>query len=178
MFHFLVILMLGANPQPAQMQAHEDSLIIYNAYKSSVRLLKETTDMHQWYKMEDTLSFGTACAFRRLKLYNNEEYKPLMVYEKKGMGVAPYYPPPSDILNITPDLRGDEEALSLYRTTAYSVIGQQTKFLLNDKGRSVAPYIERVYFDAESNIIKIVKLNPITHLPLIEQEPEFYLTSN
>ena len=178
MFHFLVILLLGHSPEAAAMQSYEDSVIVYNAYKDNIKTLKETSDMHKWYRLEDTLSVRTACSLRRLRLYNHAEYKPVIIYEKKGMGIAPFYPAPSGTSYNTPNSNVNAATLSLYRATAYSVIGQETRFIVNEKGRSIIPYVERVYFDVNHNLIKIVKLNPITFLPLVPRKQDEMVSLN
>jgi hypothetical protein len=154
MIHFLILLTLNSEPSETK-QAQEDSLLIYNYYKTSVKTLKETADPHQWFTLEDSLSRATACAFRRLSIYNKKEYKPAGVYDREGFGIAYYFPPPAN---------GK-------RLVAFTLIDRQTKFLVSEKGKSKIPYCEKLYYDNERNLIRVEKLNPLTLEPLaVEQK--------
>ncbi len=178
MWSYLLFLLLGPSVELSNEQAYQDSLFIYNTYKDNIQTLRETNDPNYWYRLEDTLSFSTACSFRRLTLYNKTSYKPVLVYDKRDFGIAPYYPAPSGIVSQIPDVSVNTDVLHAYRTTAYSVIGQETKFIADKNGKTIMPYIERVYYDVDNNIIKIVKLNPVTYLPINQSEGEPVLSFN
>lgn len=160
MIHFLVILLIGL--VPTKLQAHEDSVTIYNAYTDNIKVLTDITDHQKWYGIQDSLDKLTACCFRRLSLYNGKVYHPLKEYNKEGFGVAYFYPQPVDTL----------------KQTYFSVIDLQTKFILRDDGKTKIPYNERWYFGEDHSLVKIEKLDPVTLDPLKPEDTSQFLSLN
>lgn len=150
MLKFLLLLL---TPAASKAQAQQDSLLIYNAYKSNIEILVQEKDYQRWSLLQDSLDRATACAFRRLSLYNKEEYKPSRNYEREGFGEAYYFPAPT----------GLHETVSLpvsHGAPAFSIVSHQTKFITRDDGKTRIPYIERLYFDGAHRLMKVEKIDP------------------
>ena len=157
MLHFLLFILTttACNKE----QSHRDSVLIYNAYAGSITRLQNITDPQEWYALEDSLDRATACAFRRLSLYNKRDYVPVKKYDKQGVGEAYSFPEPTDPNRIS-----------------FSLIDKQTTFLITDDGKSTIPYVERLYFNNGKVLIKTEKLDPITLQPL--KQPSISLLVN
>ena len=150
--------MLGSGSDNTQ--AHQDSLFIYNYYKGSIEVLKNTTYPQKWYELNDSLDRATACAFRRLSLHNKSPYKPAKKFDRQGVGEAYDFPTPYDREQI-----------------AFTVIERQTKFLVSDNGRKKTPYIEKLCFNKAHELVKTEKLDPITLKPLPEESKPLLVNS-
>ncbi len=68
MIPFLFLLILS--PESDTAQSRLDSLQVYNTYKSSIDILKNTTEPSDWYAVEDSLGRVAACALLRLSRFN------------------------------------------------------------------------------------------------------------
>jgi hypothetical protein len=150
MLHFLFLLVM---PTVSQAQATEDSLLIYNAYKTSIQTLKATNDYRRWYAVSDSLDSVTACAFRRLSVYNKEEYKPIDTYNKEGFGETYCFPAPSQ------KVQHNEEAAPV-KGNSFTIMDHQTKFIVKNDGKTKIPYIECLHFDESHHLTKVDKVNP------------------
>jgi hypothetical protein len=152
MLQFLLLLL---TPACSGAQASQDSFLIYNAYKSNIETLKHATDYQQWYKLQDSLDLVTACAFRRLGIYNKSAYKPVRNHNREGFGEAFYYPAPSRMSKFVPAASSDAP-----KASAYTIVDNQTKFITKDDGKTKIPYIERLHFDEDHHLLKIDKIDP------------------
>lgn len=139
---------------------YNDSLLIYNTYHSEVESLKKLKDTERakWYALHDGNDSKTACAKIRLKTYNKEDYKPYIVFERKGYGEAYSYPKPSNKEHNTPSAftKSDEPQ---YRFVVYD---KQTRFISLKNCAVKIPYILKLVFD-KGRLLFTEKLNPVTY---------------
>jgi hypothetical protein len=151
MLQFLLLLL---TPACSKAQASQDSFLIYNAYKSNIETLIHARDYQKWYKLQDSLDLVTACAFRRLSIYNKGAYKPVRNHNREGFGEAYYYPAPSRMPKTIPNASTEPKA------SVYTIVDSQTKFITKDDGKTKIPYIERLHFDEDHHLLKVDKIDP------------------
>jgi hypothetical protein len=163
MLHFLFLLIL-APVDNSKATPSEDSVFIYNLYKDNIATLQKIKDSNQWHLLQDSLDAQTSCALRRLRLHNKQQYKPAKYFDRRGFGEAYYYPKPGDASgeHTFTLAESGERTFSTPKSEGgtFSVILQQTKFMLDDTGKTKVPYIERLYFDDDNKLLKIEKLDP------------------
>ncbi len=167
MLLFLLPTVLAAQEYDQTMR-HNDSVLIYNSYKSTLDYLKnmKQTDIQKWHAMEAEADRITACAKLRLKKYNGTAYKPVKVFERSGYGEAQTYPMPSTITMATPDAFCKETSTKF----RYVVYDKQTRFL-SLKGSCVKiPYILKMVFN-KGRMIFSEMLNPLTYEKLVVSNP-------
>jgi len=160
MYALLLFLLLGGSsyklpPGDAQ-QMYNDSLLIYNIYKTQIQTLRDAkeTDRNAWYRREAMDDSTTACAFLRLQQYNKERYLPIDELNKEGMGVAYMYPVPSVISY-------PGQFVSTTPTFRYATLDMQTHFITDSTGKTRIPYVIKYYYDKQRLLFKDT-LNPIT----------------
>jgi hypothetical protein len=187
---WLVLLLFGPASEVAQRgdaeQARLDSLTVYMHYKESITLLKNATDTDAWYAYEDSMNRKISCALVRLRKYNNETYMPVEEFNREGMGVAFAYPKPSDgwlkdlrtqRLNHEAEMAEKAKAKSApvpvasepqkeEGPVAFTVLGQQTHFMVSNNGKTKTPYIEMYYYAKGRVLVRVEKINPVTLKPI------------
>jgi hypothetical protein len=153
----LLILMLSAccilNAQVyGTMQAHEDSMLIYQTYKSQVDFIeyaaKDSNYKQAWYKRISHDDSITTAAKIRLENWNKVSYEPATISDHEGLGTAMSYPEPT------------------MKKVKFSITDPQTKFIIKADGKTKSPYIEKTYFDEGGAVINIEKLDPAGKLLL------------
>lgn len=164
----LFILFGGADKEYNATARYNDSLLIYNAYQSSIDELKalKQTEIQHWYDLDGANDRLTACAKVRLKKYNHQTYEPVEVFEREGMGTAYAYPKPGVIEYPTPEAFSKKNTPD-YRFTVYD---KQTHFLSTGNCNLHIPYILKMVFD-KGRLLLAEKLNPITFEKLIAEGP-------
>src|SRR5687768_17402023 len=96
MLHFLFLLILTPAAHNSEATPSEDSVFVYNLYKDNIATLQKIKDSNQWHLLQDSLDALTACALRRLRIYNKQEYKPAKYFERREFGEAYCFPKPGD----------------------------------------------------------------------------------
>ncbi len=171
MFH-LIFLLLGPT-QYGPLQAHNDSLYIYNTYTESAKVFEASTQPAEWKPVGDSVAQVTAPAFARLHKYNKEAYASIDELNKEAVGVALVFPRPSDF--VIPQATCTSSAAAITpgndKEVAFKVLDEQTHFLIGPNGKGRIPYIVMNYYAKGRILIRSEKLNPVTHLPIQTEEP-------
>jgi hypothetical protein len=140
----------------------EDSIIIYQAYKTEIPLLATIASMQDtalsyqlWHQHENEVDSITTCSFVRLKKRNGEDYKNRWVryVDKEGYGTGYEYPNPDSV---------DMDS----KKTAFTTFDLQTHFIVNRKNQTYIPFIIRYYYNYRVQLIAKERLDPITLFPL------------
>lgn len=167
MFHSIIFLLLSAT-QYGPVQAHEDSLYIFNTYTASAKVFEECTQPGQWKPVSDSLTQVTAAAFARLHKYNKEAYAAVDELNKEAVGVALVFPEPKG-LNVTENTQTNTAKTNVPgndKEIAFKVLDEQTHFLIGPNGKGRIPYVVMNYYAKGRILIKSEKLNPVTHQPI------------
>lgn len=170
-FMFLVL----STSQYSAVQAHSDSVFIYNTYTESVKVFEQATEPGQWKAVDDSVALVTAASFLRLHKYNKQVYAPVDELNREGIGVALVFPHPSDF--TAPDgNKADNQAQNdakqynktpgSEREIAFKVLDEQTHFLIGANGKERTPYVVMNYYAKGRILVKSEKLDPITLKPI------------
>ena len=156
---FLFLLLGNANSEYDATARYNDSLLIYNTYHSQIETLKKLkeTDLQKWYDLDAANDRIITCAKLRLKKYNHQSYEPVMVFERKGMGMAYAYPKPHSTEHSTADAFAKVSTLKYH----YVVYDKQTRFCCDKLGSLHIPYILKYVYD-QGRLLFMEKLNPVT----------------
>lgn len=136
-------------------ERYNDSLLIYNVYKTQIEFLQQITSINQqsWYDRSAHDDSIIACALIRLKAYNQVTYEPDSEFNREGLGVAFHYPAPSLIEH-------SGQFVQKVLTFRYSILDTQTHFMSDSLNRKI-PYNTRYYYD-KGRVIAEERVNPIT----------------
>jgi hypothetical protein len=164
-FYFMVKLLLmmltlgGPEGDYDATKRYNDSLLIYNTYRSQINTLKtmKESDQQAWYDREANDDSLTVCAKLRLGNYNHSTYEPSETWEREGLGSAYGYPAPSTVEHETAQAFGK----STEPKPRYVVYDKQTHFLFTNKLTTIIPYIKKFIFD-KGRLLYVEKLNPVT----------------
>jgi hypothetical protein len=137
-------------------QRYNDSLRVYNTYKSEIALIKSIKpgEYQRWFDrqaMDDSLA---ACAKRRLQVYNKHTYEPVETFEREGLGEAASYPAPSVVKQTA-------EYVTTGHHFQFSAVDYQTRFITYCNGRTRIPYIVKFFYD-NGQVLYSEKLDPVT----------------
>ena len=178
MFH-LIFLLLGPT-QYGAIQAHNDSLYIYNTYTESAKVFDQCTQPAEWKPVKDSVSRVTAEAFMRLHKYNKQSYEPVDELNKEAVGVALVFPQPVGLAE--PEQKASAKTAvnpsGSDKEIAFKVLDEQTHFLIGPNGKGRIPYVVMNYYAKGRILIRSEKLNPVTHLPIQTEEPGLATSSN
>ena len=167
MFHSIMFLLLSAT-QYEPVQAHQDSMFIYNAYTESAKVFEQATGPRQWKAVDDSVAQITAAAFARLHKYNKEKYADIDELNREAIGMDMVFPQPSTF--ILPDASSTPTTASApaaaAKDIAFKVLDEQTHFLIGPNGKGRIPYVVMNYYAKGRILVKSEKLNPVTHLPI------------
>ncbi len=185
MFHAILFLLLGAT-QYTNVQAHQDSLLIYNAYTESAKIFEQATEPAQWKAVNDSVVQVTAEAFVRLHKYNKTKYVAADELNREAIGVALIFPQPStfvvgDATKSAADLKTDANrtvAAPAGKEIAFKVLDEQTHFLIGPNGKGRTPYIVMNYYAKGRILVKSEKLDPITLKIIAVEYPGLATSSN
>ena len=186
MFHSIIFLVLSATTQYTNVQAHQDSLFIYNAYTESAKVFEEATEPIQWKTVNDSVGKATAEAFVRLHKYNKTKYVAADELNREAIGVALVFPQPSnltdaDFAKSSTDLKADAgrtiEAPA-GKEIAFKVLDEQTHFIIGPNGKGRIPYVVMNYYAKGRILVKSEKLDPITHNLISVDYPGLATSSN
>ena len=186
MFHTIVFLLLGATTQYTNVQAHQDSLLIYNAYTESAKVFEQATEPIQWKVVNDSVGQVTAEAFVRLHKYNKTKYVAADELNREAIGVALLFPQPSgltdaDLTKSPNDFKADAGRVveaPAGREIAFKVLDEQTHFLIGPNGKGRIPYIVMNYYAKGRILVKSEKLDPITLKVIQVEYPGLATSSN
>lgn len=136
-------------------ERYNDSLLIYNVYRTQIDFLKQITSINQqsWYDRSAHDDSIIACALIRLKAYNHVTYEPDSEFNREGLGVAFHYPAPSL-------LEHSGQFVQKILVFRFSILDSQTHFMTDSSGRKI-PYNTRYYYD-HGRVIAEERLNPVT----------------
>ena len=168
MFQSLMFLVLSAS-QYGPVQAHNDSLYIYNTYTESARVFEQCTLPEQWKVVNDSVTLVTSAAFLRLHKYNKEKYTAADELNREGVGVALVFPQPSPLTddNLKAETKASANSnASAGKEIAFKVLDEQTHFLIGANGKGRIPYIVMNYYAKGRILVKSEKLDPITRKPI------------
>ena len=168
MFHSIMFLLLNATVY-GPVQAHQDSLFIYQAYVQGDTLFEQAAEPGQWKPINDSIARVTAPAFARLHRYNKEQYASVDELNRETVGVALVFPEPRGL--AAPDVTKTDAnkvtgAPVSDKDIAFKVLDEQTHFLIGPNGKGRIPYIVMNYYAKGRILVKSEKLNPVTHLPI------------
>lgn len=160
----LFILLGGSDKEYDATARYNDSLLIYNTYRSSIEVLKtlKETERQRWYESDAANDRLTTCAKLRLKKFNHQNYEPVTIFERVGMGVAHVYPRPGSTEHKAPDAFA-KSSVPKYHFVVYD---KQTHFLSKENCQLRIPYILKLVFD-QGRLLFTDKLNPVTFEKLI-----------
>jgi hypothetical protein len=130
-------------------QTYDDSLFVYNYYRGQINYLRKcyaAMDFNGWIHVADSVAKDVKLqsAYKRLNAFR--PYKPVSVLEIEGFGAAVEYAKPT----------GYKEQ------TDYSIVYNQTKFIVNNLDKTIIPYIEEWHFNGKGELLYITKLDPAT----------------
>ena len=168
MFHSIMFLLLNASIY-GPVQAHQDSLFIYQAYVQGDTLFEQASEPGQWKAINDSIAKVTAPAFARLHKYNKEQYASVDELNRETVGVALVFPEPKGL--ALPDA-GKQEADKVAaaplseKDIAFKVLDEQTHFLIGPNGKGRTPYVTMNYYAKGRILVKSEKLNPVTLQPI------------
>ena len=179
MFHSIVFLLLNATLY-TNVQAHQDSLLIYNAYTASAKVFEEATEPTQWKVVNDSVTKVTAEAFARLHKFNKTKYDAVDELNREAIGVALIFPQPS---NFIPGEATKSEANKTVdpasgKEIAFKVLDEQTHFQVGPNGKGRVPYVVMNYYAKGRILVKSEKLDPITLKPIEVVSPGLPTSSN
>lgn len=186
MLHSIVFLLLSAT-QYGPVQAHQDSLFIYNAYTQSDTLFERAAEPQQWKEVSDSIEHVTADAFNRLHKYNKEKYAPVDELNREAIGVAFVFAQPSiftapDGAKPGTDLKTDANNTAANdaagKQIAFKVLDEQTHFLIGPNGKGRTPYVVMNYYAKGRVLVKSEKLNPVTLQPIQTEQSGLTASSN
>ncbi|MFN8323745.1 MAG: hypothetical protein U0T74_13870 [Chitinophagales bacterium] len=165
----LLLLLGGSEKEYTATERYNDSLLIYNTYKSEIEILKtaKETDRSRWYQLDANNDQLTACAKLRLKKFNHQEYEPASYFERSDYGVARYYPKPGCKEHDTPQAFSFPSVPKFH----FVVYDKQTRFLDVKNCAQRIPYILRLVYD-KGRLLLTEKLNPITFQKLYADADE------
>jgi hypothetical protein len=127
--------------------ARQDSLFIYQIYRDEIAFLDsaaQNSNPQSWYQRSDLDDSLTNCAKLRLKKWNHTTYEAIDEKDLEGYGTAYLFPSP-----------GEQKA-------RYSIIDRQIKFTTRKDGKTETPYVERIYFSNQGEVLNVVRLDPVT----------------
>lgn len=176
MLHSIMFLLLSAS-QYGPMQAHNDSLYIYNTYTESAKVFEASNDPNEWKTVSDSVSKVTAAAISRLNKYNNQNYVPVDELNREALGVALVFPKPTEVFVADAETKADVKATANTSETAtttiapekeiaFKVLDEQTHFLIGPNGKGRTPYVVMNYYAKGRILVKSEKLNPVTLQPI------------
>ena len=168
MFHSIMFLLLNASIY-GPVQAHQDSLFIYQAYVQGDTLFEQASEPGQWKAINDSIAKVTAPAFARLHKYNKEAYTSVDELNRETVGVALVFPEPKGLATAEaniPEATKTAAAPLSDKDIAFKVLDEQTHFLIGPNGKGRIPYVVMNYYAKGRILIKSEKLNPVTHLPI------------
>lgn len=199
MFHSIMFLLLSAS-QYGPMQAHNDSLYIYNTYAASAKVFEAGTQANKWKTLSDSVNQVTASALMRLNKYNNESYAPVDELNKEGLGSALVFPKPGEMFEANVEPKADAKVEPSADTkvepkaeeketdntsvegkqVAFKVLDEQTHFLIGPNGKGRTPYVVMNYYAKGRILVRSEKLNPITLQPIqiVAEGPGLATSSN
>lgn len=156
----LLVIILGGTDKGYDATArYNDSVLIYTTYHSQIETLRKLkeTDRQKWYDLDALSDKITTCAKLRLKKFNHEDYEPIMVFERPGMGTAYAFPKPGSTIYV------ESETFPKTETPKYHfvVYDKQTHFLKEGNCFMSIPYILKLVFD-KGRLLFTDKLNPVT----------------
>lgn len=156
---FLFLLLGEADTEYDATSRYNDSLLIYNTYRTQIETLKKLkeTDLQKWYDLDATNDRIVACAKLRLKKHNHQNYEPSLVVERKGIGMAYAYPKPQGT-NETSLENFTKTVAAKYHFVVYD---KQTHFCCSKLGGLHIPYILKYVYD-QGRLLFMEKLNPVT----------------
>ncbi len=156
---FLLLLLGGANAEYDATSRYNDSLLIYNTYRTQIETLKKLkeTDLQKWYDLDAANDRIVACAKLRLKKYNRQNYEPSLVVERKGIGMAYAYPKPHSTIETSVENFTKTVAAKYH----FAVYDRQTRFCCDKIGGLHIPYILKYVYE-EGRLLFMEKLNPVT----------------
>jgi hypothetical protein len=144
----LIIFLMFAACQ-VRSQSFEDSLFVYNYYHGQIDYLRKcysAMDFTGWMHVADSVAKDVKlqAAYKRLNAFH--PYKPVNVLEIEGFGAAVEYAEPT----------GHREQ------NDYTIINNQTKFIINNFDKTIIPYYEEWHFNPRGELLYITKVNPAT----------------
>ena len=169
MLHSIMFLLLNAATVYGPVQAHEDSLFIYQAYVQGDTLFEQAAEPAQWKAINDSIAKVTAPAFARLHHYNKEQYASVDELNRETVGVALVFPEPKGlpVAEVNKQDANKVAAAPLSdKDIAFKVLDEQTHFLIGPNGKGRIPYVVMNYYAKGRILVKSEKLNPVTHLPI------------
>jgi hypothetical protein len=171
MFHSFMFLVLSTS-QYGAMQAHEDSVYIYNTYTASVKTFEQTTQPDEWKEESGRVLKLTEAAIQRLSEYNKAKYESVEDINKEGVGFAQVFPKPSsltasDFVKAVNNVSTTEPAKEI----AFKVLDPITHFMTGANGKGKIPYVTMNYYAKGRILVKSEKLDPITLKPLETDGP-------
>ena len=128
--------------------ARQDSLLIYQTYNDEIAFLDSAAnhaDLQLWLERSDRDDSLTNCAKLRLKKWNHVAYESIDEKDLEGYGTAYLFPTPSES-----------------QKARYSITDRQIKFTTRKDGKTQTPYVERIYFSEQGEVLSIVRLDPTT----------------
>lgn len=165
----LFLLLGGTEKEYTATERYNDSLLIYNTYKSEIEILKaaKETDRNSWYQLDANNDQLTACAKLRLKKFNHLDYEAASYFERSDYGVARSYPKPGCKEHDAPQAFSFPSIPKFH----FVVYDKQTHFLSLKNCTQRIPYILRMVYD-KGRLLLTEKLNPITLQKLYAEAEE------
>ena len=170
MIHSIMFLLLNASTGLyGPVQAHQDSLFIYQAYAQGDTLFEQASEPGQWKAINDSIAKVTAPAFARLHHYNKEQYASVDELNRETVGVALVFPEPKGLPLADAnkqDANKVAEPVLTEKDIAFKVLDEQTHFLIGPNGKGRIPYVVMNYYAKGRILVKSEKLNPVTLQPI------------